>query len=111
VAPRRPRRSRTPFYVLGGLLVLTLLVVAALWGISRAHFVGARKDGHVAVYQGLPYDIVDGIHLYRAVYVSPVLAAQLSQRERQGIFNHDLQSKNSAMITLRQLEQRLGVEP
>ena len=91
--------------------VLALLVIAGLWGLSRAHFVGAQKDGHVAVYQGLPYDIVDGVHLYRAVYVSPVLAAQLTQPERKRIFDHNLESKNSAMVTVKQLEQRLGIQP
>jgi len=108
--PRR-RRSRAPYYIVGVLLVLALLVIAGLWGLSRAHFVGAQKDGHVAVYQGLPYDIVDGVHLYRAVYVSPVLAAQLTQPERKRIFDHNLESKNSAMVTVKQLEQRLGIQP
>ena len=89
-------------------LVIVLALVAGLFGVSRAHFVGAEEDGHVAVYQGLPYDIVDGIRLYRAVYVSPVLAAQLTQPERQRIFGHDLESKDSAMATVRQLEQQLG---
>jgi PPM family protein phosphatase len=109
--PPRRRRSRAPYYIVGVLLVLALLAIAALWGISRAHFVGAQKDGHVAVYQGLPYDIADGVHLYRAVYVSPVLAAQLTQPERKRIFDHHLESKNSAMVTVRQLEQRLGIQP
>jgi protein phosphatase len=109
--PPRRRRSRAPVYVVSALIVLALLVVAALWGISRAHFVGARSDGHVAVYQGIPYDIVDGIRLYRAVYVSPVLAGQLTQRERKRVFDHDLESKNSALATVRQLEERLGQQP
>jgi protein phosphatase len=112
-APEPPtkRRARWPFYLVAALIVVALGVVAGLWAVSRAHFVGARSDGHVTVYQGLPYDIVAGVHLYRAVYVSPVLAAQLSQPERQHLFNHHLQSDNSAMATVRQLEQRLGEQP
>jgi hypothetical protein len=109
-APRKKRRSRVPLVLLG-VLVLVLLAHAALWGISRAHFVGAQENGHVAVYQGLPWDITDGIHLYRAVYVSPVIAAQLTRQERQRIFDHDLgdlQSKSSAMDSVRELEQQLG---
>jgi PPM family protein phosphatase len=109
-AHRKKRRSRVPLVLLG-VLVLVLLAIAALWGISRAHFVGAQEDGHVAVYQGLPWDITDGIHLYRAVYVSPVIAAQLTRQERQRIFDHDLgdlQSKSSAMDSVRELEQQLG---
>ena len=65
----------------------------------------------MTVYQGLPYDVVDGIHLYREVYVSPVLAAQLSRAERRRLFDHDLESEDSAVATVRQLEQRLGQQP
>ena len=109
-SPRR-RRPRWPYYTAAAVILVALLVVAGLWAISRAHFVGARSDGHVAVYQGLPYNIVGGVHLYREVYVSPVLAAQLSQPERRRLFNHNLVSNNSAMATVRQLEQRLGQQP
>jgi protein phosphatase len=109
-APPRRRRSRLPLYA-AAVAVLVLLALAALWGISRAHFVGAQKDGHVAVYQGLPWDIVDGIHLYRAVYVSPVLAGELTQAERKSLFDHDLgdlESKDTAMTRVQQLERQLG---
>jgi PPM family protein phosphatase len=108
--PARKRRSRVPLYA-SVIVVLVLLALAALWGFSRSHFVGAQKDGHIAVYQGLPWDITGSIHLYRAVYVSPVLAAQLTQDERKSLFDHDLgdlESKDKAMAKVQQLEQQLG---
>ncbi len=91
------------------LLVLTLLAVATLFAVSRSHFVGADGRGRVVVYQGLPYDVVDGVRLYRAVYVSPLLAAQLSQREREQLFDHELEGKDAAMASVRRLEQKVGL--
>ncbi len=108
-APRRRRRGRVALWVTLALLVLTLLAVATLFAVSRSHFVGADRRGRVVVYQGLPYDIVDGVRLYRAVYVSPLLAAQLSQREREQLFDHELEGKDAAMASVRRLEQKVGL--
>ena len=69
----------------------------SVFGLSRAHFVGVEDNGAVAVYQGIPWDLGFGLRLYRVVYESPLLAAQLSQDERRKLFDHDLQSRNSAM--------------
>ena len=66
------------------MLVLIVAVCGfAVWSLWRSHFVGAEQDGHVVVYQGLPWNIVGSVKLYRPVYVSPLLTAQLSQAERQ----------------------------
>ncbi len=93
-------------------LVALLLLVAASgflgWGLWRSHVVGAEADGHVAVYQGVPWNIVGNVHLYRTVYVSPLLAAQLSQAERRKLFDHDLQSKGAALKAVHQYEQDVG---
>ncbi len=58
---------------------------------------GSRGDGHVAVYQGLPWDLGFGVQLYRVVYESPLLAANLSQAERRELFDHDLRSRDGAI--------------
>ena len=112
-APRRPapararrRRGRRRLY---GLIAAVLLLVIAglgLFALSESHFVGAEGDGHVAVYQGVPYDVV-GIHLYRSVYISRVVAAQLTQPERQRLFDHDLQSYDSARAAVRHYEDSI----
>ena len=95
---RRPsaatqRRRRVP---------RTLIVVASLRSSSCSRPVGRRggcrartssarpQDGHVAVYQGFPYDIAGSVQLYRLRLREPLLAAQLTQAERQELFDHDL---------------------
>jgi serine/threonine protein phosphatase PrpC len=94
--PRRRRARVGPALIATGLAVLVLGAVA-VFGLSRAHFVGVEENGTVAVYQGLPWDLGFGLKLYRVVYESPLLAANLSQAERRDLFNHDLQSRGGAI--------------
>jgi protein phosphatase len=104
--PRGPGRR-----LLVAALTLTLLVGASgfvVWGLWRSHFVGSEADGHVAVYQGVPWNIVGNVHLYRATYVSPLLAAQLSQAERRKLFDHSLRSEGSALAAVRVYEEQIG---
>jgi serine/threonine protein phosphatase PrpC len=104
---RHPLRRRV--------IALSLLVIAivlacafAVWGLWRSHFVGAEADGHVAVYQGVPWNIAGNVHLYRTVYVSPLVAAQLSRPERKKLFDHSLRSKSSALHEVRRYEEQIG---
>jgi protein phosphatase len=93
------------------LLVLVLVVAlcgVAVWGLWRSHFVGVESDGHVVVYQGLPWNVVGNVKLYRAVYVSPLIAAQLSQDERKKLFDHTLRSDDSARAQVRRYEEQIG---
>lgn len=100
--PRAPVRQprRVPRALLVALLVLLLfagLAAAALWGLSRAHFVGADQDGRVAVYQGVPWDLFGGgVKLYRERYVSQLRAFQLAPEERAELFDHELVSEDTA---------------
>jgi len=102
----RPRKSRARLYWLIAVVILLAIIGLGLFGLSQSHFVGAQKDGHVAVYQGLPYDIV-GVHLYRTVYVSRVLAAQLTQSERQHLFDHNLRGFDSAKAAIHRYEEEI----
>jgi PPM family protein phosphatase len=105
--PRRGPGRR----ILMASLALLLLVLACgfvVWGLWRSHFVGAEPDGHVAVYQGVPWNVVGNIHLYRTVYVSPLLAAQLSRDERRKLFDHSLRSEDSALAAVRRYEREIG---
>jgi hypothetical protein len=52
--------------------------------------------GYVAVYQGVPWNLPLGIHLYREVYTSRLLPAELSQTARRKLFDHTLRSRSSA---------------
>jgi PPM family protein phosphatase len=101
-ARRRPSRR---LMVVGALVLLLCAAIGiGLFGLSQSHFVGAQGDGHVAVYQGVPWDLGAGVHLYRVVYVSPLLVSELTQRERKQLFNHSLRSFSSARDAVRKYE-------
>jgi len=105
-ARRHPLRRGLVF---ASLVVVALLACAfAVWGLWRSHFVGAEGDGHVAVYQGVPWNVVGQVRLYRAVYESPLLTAQLSQPERKKLFDHNLVTKSAALAEVRRYERELG---
>jgi PPM family protein phosphatase len=107
-APARRRLSRRAWIALASSAALLAIAAAVgLFALSRAHFVGAEKDGHVAVYQGVPWDLVGGLRLYRTVYVSPLVAAQLSQAERQRLFDHDLTGEETALRKVRRYEREI----
>jgi hypothetical protein len=85
---------------------LIALVALGAYTVSNAHFIGVEPGGHVAIYQGLPYDLPGGIHLYRPVQVSSrLLAAQLTEKERRRLFGHDLQSYGNSKHQLTQYEK------
>jgi serine/threonine protein phosphatase PrpC len=90
------------------LLIFLLACAFGGWTLWRSHFVGAEPDGHVAVYQGVPWNLVGNVRLYRTVYVSPLLAAQLSRPERQKLFDHSLRSNSSALGAVHRYEQEAG---
>jgi protein phosphatase len=107
VVEHRDENGHAGRRALFALLVLVLIVAVcgvAVWGLWRSHFVGAESDGHVVVYQGLPWNVVGSVKLYRPVYVSPLLAAQLSQAERRKLFDHTLRSDGSARAEVRRYE-------
>ena len=101
---RRHRHRRLIVGVAVGVVVAGL-IAAALWGLANAYFVGAEKNGRLAVYQGLPYDLGGGVSLYRVRYVSLLDAAQLSEEERVQLFDHDLMSYDDAHARLVELEE------
>jgi protein phosphatase len=108
VEVERPRGIR---WTRGLVVVLSLVVLAlvavggALWGVSRANFVGVNDEGRVTVYQGVPWDLGGGVRLYRERYVSQVRAVQLSPDERAELLDHDLVSYEKARAEVRRYEQ------
>jgi protein phosphatase len=96
--PKRPKRrwGRRLLVSLASITFVAVLVALAFFGMSRAHFVGADEEGRVAVYQGLPWTLGAGLDLYRARYVSQLRAVQLTAAERAALFDHDLESYDSA---------------
>ena len=111
--PVLPRREGSHAGRRALLALLAIVVIAGAcgfvaWGLWRSHFVGAEDDGHVAVYQGVPWNLVGSVRLYRAVYVSPLLATQLSEAERRRLFDHTLRSDDSARAAVRRYEGQIG---
>jgi protein phosphatase len=100
--------GRNALFAVVGLLVVLAVLGGAVWGLWRSHFVGAEPDGHVAVYQGVPWNLVGNVKLYRAVYVSPLLTAQLSQAERKKLFDHALSGESAARAKVRRYEAQIG---
>ena len=99
--PARPRRTpprwkRRLLWAVLGLGFVTVLVGGALYGLSRAYFVGSDSNGNVTVYQGVPFDLSDGVGLYRERYVSRLQSAQLAPEERRALFDHELLSFEEA---------------
>jgi protein phosphatase len=118
IAPRQPRpptaqrpvkRSSPWRRRLGASVIVTLLIIVPIViGISIAvrsvYFVGTDKMGFVSVYQGLPYDLPAGIHLYREQFVSGVSAATLTAPRRDKLLDHKLRSEGDANDLVKQLE-------
>jgi PPM family protein phosphatase len=105
-SPGAEKSHRVPWAAIGVITGTIVVVVAALvvWTLSRSYFVGVQPDGHIAVYQGFPWNLVGSVRLYRIRYESPVLAGQLSQAERRGLFDHDLRSYDRAVAAVKQYE-------
>jgi PPM family protein phosphatase len=93
--------------ILGALALafVAAIFAAAFWALTRANFIGVDDEGRVVVYQGAPWDLGGGVHLYRAKYVSQLQAVQLTQAERESLFNHSLSSYDSARDRLQTYEQ------
>jgi len=107
-APAAKRRSPWRRRITAGVLIVLLIIVPIVIGISIAvrsvYFVGTDNSGFVSVYQGLPYNLPAGIHLYREQFVSSVNAATLPQRQRGKLLDHKLRSQRDANDLVKQLE-------
>jgi protein phosphatase len=106
-APRVEERGWGRRAVLAALALAFVAVIfaAAFWALTRANFIGVDDDGNVAVYQGVPWDLGGGVHLYRPRYVSQLQAVQLSPSERATLLDHKLTSYDSARDRLAPYEQ------
>jgi PPM family protein phosphatase len=76
---------------------VVLLAAAGGWFLSWAHFVGATPDGRVGVYQGLPFDLVGSLRLYRLDYETTIPVGALSTAERVRLFDHTLGSRTATL--------------
>jgi protein phosphatase len=96
---------RTAIAVIGVAALALVLAGGALVGLRESHFIGADTGtGRVAVYQGVPFDLPFGVHLYHVVYESTISYATLTPRQRQTLFDHTLRSQSGAMRALHPYE-------
>ena len=68
------------------------------------YFIGTDANGQVTVFNGLPYTLPGGVHLYTSYFVSGITVAELSALERRRLFNNELRSQGSATRLVSQLE-------
>jgi protein phosphatase len=101
---RSPWRRRVTATVIVTLLIIVPIVIGISIAIRSVYFVGTDNQGFVAVYQGLPYDLPAGIHLYREEFVSGVSAAALAPARRDKLLDHKLRSQRDANDLVKQLE-------
>jgi PPM family protein phosphatase len=91
--------------VIGAVVLALALAAVTLVGLRESHFIGADTGtGRVAIFQGVPFDLPFGIHLYHVVYESTVTYASLTARERHTLFDHTLRSNSGALSTLHPYE-------
>jgi PPM family protein phosphatase len=101
--PKRRRRLRRLLFVLSALVVSAALAIGGLALLRESHFVGATSDGRVAIYQGVPYDIVGDLRLYRQVRSSPIPVSTLTPAERAALFDHKVLSLGDAQARINRL--------
>ncbi len=116
IAPRMPvvgstraarhgrRRTRRLGAGLAALTAVGLVVFGLLLATQAVYFVGADREGQVAIYNGLPFSLPLGIDLYSEYFVSGVTTVELSAGERARLFNDELRSQASATGLVRALE-------
>lgn len=102
---RSERRRRRGW----GALIVTVIVLLPIAGgayiASQAvYFLGVASNGSVTVFQGLPYDLPLGMHLYTSAYVTGLTAEQLPANRRETLLDHKLRSHDDAFDLARQLE-------
>jgi protein phosphatase len=101
--PKRRRGFRRLLFVLSALVVSGALVLGGLAALREAHFVGAGDDGNLAIYQGVPYDVVGDLRLYRRIRTSAIPVATLTPAERATLFDHKIVSLDDAQARIDRL--------
>ncbi len=100
--PAKRRRLRWRIAVPVVVVLVAAIVGGAVYGFSRANFIGVDGHGYVAVYQGVPWNLPFGIHLYREVFTSRLLAVELSRSDRRKLFDHTLRDRGEAERIVKQ---------
>jgi PPM family protein phosphatase len=105
--PRQQQQRRGRWLLRSSVAALVVLVLVGgglfLFGRS-VWFLGTNDQGIVTLYQGLPYDLPLGIHLYAQRYVSGVPALAIPPARRRRVLDHQLRSHGDAVDLMRSLD-------
>jgi protein phosphatase len=111
IAPRAPRppaeEHHRPRWLAPAFITALLLLPLCGGGYlasQAVYFLGVAGDGSVTVFQGLPYDLPFGIHLYSSQYETGLTPAQLPGGVHSKLLDHKLRSHDDALDLARQLE-------
>jgi serine/threonine protein phosphatase PrpC len=106
--PRPPLKERRRRRRWGALIVTVIILVPLVGGAYIASqavfFLGVASNGSVTVFQGLPYNLPFGLHLYTSAYITGLTPAQLPAGRRKQLLDHKLRSHDDAFDLARQLE-------
>jgi serine/threonine protein phosphatase PrpC len=85
------------------LLVLAVLATGAVLGARQVWFLGVDEGNRVALYRGLPYELL-GVELYSESFSSPVTIEALPEDRREAATDHELRSHDDAVSLIEDLE-------
>ena len=93
--PAPARRRRILGWVVAALAAL-VIVGGGLLLARSIYFLGADRDGNVALYRGVPYQLPLGISLYSKQYSIPVQVGTLSEERQRAVTGHELRGEGDA---------------
>lgn len=104
---RRAQTKRSRRWV-GGVIISGVIVIAlagALLGAVNVYFLGANEKGLVTVYRGLPYELPLSLNLYTRDYVTAAPVSDLTDEQKDAIFDHTLRTRSDALDIATQIER------
>jgi PPM family protein phosphatase len=105
-----PHRRRRWLRALVIVAAVAAVIIGALLIGRSIYFLGTDEDGRVAVYRGLPYEVL-GVNLYSEQESIGVQAGALSPERQDVVTEHKLRSHDDAFDILADIEDNEGSVP
>ena len=81
------------------------IIFAAGWVATQATYFVGSSNGFVAIYQGVPYQLPFGLHLYTKIYESGVPVSSLTPHQQHVLLNHEIRTNQDAKDLVATAEQ------